>query len=149
MAEGLFQLACQCVGLGRARVNPGRRHARRLALYRLALVGKTRPARIVHQPQLAPLCSEAQISIVLAQQQSVLRARGKHAIGLDCAHGNQVVHQHADIGLIPARAPGLPTLGRQRRIEAGQQALGCRFFVTGGAVDLAGKIQAGYGAGFQ
>jgi len=52
---------------------------------------------------------------------------------------NQVIYEHAEIGFIAAWRPGLTALGLQCRIQSGQHALCCCFFVTGGAIDLAGK----------
>ena len=43
---------------------------------------------------------EPQVGIVLAQQDAVLRAAGEHAVGLFGPLGDQVVDQHADVGLI-------------------------------------------------
>jgi hypothetical protein len=76
-------------------------------------------------------------------------AGGEHAVGLGDAAGDQVVHQHAQVGLVAARAPGLRALHLQRGVDAGQQALGGGFFVAGGAVDLAGEEQPADGLGLQ
>ena len=76
-------------------------------------------------------------------------AAGEHAVGLGGAQRDQIIHQHADIGLVACRAPGRFIAHRARGIDAGQQALGAGFFVPGGAVDLAGEIQAGDIARFQ
>ena len=79
----------------------------------------------------------------------MLGAAGEHAIGFRRAAGDEVVHQHTYIGFIAARGPGLLLLHLPRGIDAGEQALGRRFFVTGGAVDLAGEVQAAYVLGLQ
>src|SRR3546814_1774799 len=80
---------------------------------------------------------------------SDLGARGEHAVGLDRALGDQVVDQHADVGLVAARRPRLFLLHEARGVDTRDQPLRRGFLVAGGAVDLAGEEQAGDGAGFQ
>ena len=112
----VFQLACQCLGLGCARVNPGGREAMAFTGDGFTLGFKALPAGIIHQAQGPPALGKAQVGIVLAQQQAVFRPGREHAIGLQRAHGNEVIDQHSNISLIPTRTPGLLALHRQRCI---------------------------------
>ena len=102
------------------------------------------------QPRATPRSVSLQIGIVGTQRQAVLGARGEHAVGLDHTLGGEVVDQHAEIGLGAVgdeigRAPA----GRQGGVDAGEQALGRRLLVAGGAVDLAGEEQAAQGTQLQ
>ena len=63
--------------------------------------------------------------------------------------GDQVIHQHAQIGLVATRAPAVQPAHLACGVEAGQQALRGGFFIAGGAVDLAGEEQAVDQLGFQ
>ena len=86
------------------------------------------------------------IGVVSPQRQPELGARGEHAVGLADAMKGQIVDQHAKIGF-GARQPDLFPAARQpRRVDAGEDALGRGFLVTGGAIDLAREEQAGQGA---
>ena len=92
---------------------------------------------------------EAQVGIVLAQDQAIFGAAGKHAIRLEGAARNQIVDQHTDVGLVTARTPGLFTLRLTCGVKTGNQSLRCSLFVTGGAVNLAGKEKSRHVFGFQ
>ena len=85
---------------------------------------------------------EAQVGVVLAQLQAVLGAAGEHAVGLGDAARDQVVDQHAEVGLVAARAPAGLAPRLQRGVDARQQPLRGRFLVAGRAVDLAGEEEA-------
>ena len=63
------------------------------------------PALVIHQAQFPALFRETQIGIVLAQEQAVFGPGGEHAIRLLGAQGDEVIHQHAQVGLVPARTP--------------------------------------------
>jgi len=63
------------------------------------------PAIIIHQPQVAAGLGQAQVGVVFAQDQPVFRAAGEHAIGLARATRDEVIDEHADIGLVAARRP--------------------------------------------
>ncbi len=65
------------------------------------------------------------------------------------AHGDQVVDQHAEIGLVAPRPPGGFPLGAASGVDARQQALGAGFLVTRRAVDLTGEEQVVDKFGFQ
>ena len=81
---------------------------------------------------------QSPIGVVLSQEQSVLGATGEQPIGLVDAGGREVVNQHAEVGLV-AVDHQFPALLGQGSICAGDQALTSGLFITGGAVNLAGK----------
>ncbi len=105
--------------------------------------------RVADATKLAADFGQARIGIIFTQTQAVLGTTGKHAIWLLHALRNQVIHQDAQIRFIAAWGPGIAALGLQCGIQSGQHALRGSFFVTGGAIDLAGKEQALNGTGFQ
>jgi hypothetical protein len=72
------------------------------------------PALIADETELAPDRREARIGVVLAQQQTVLGAAREHAIGLAGAARDQIIDEHAEVGLA---APGRP-----RRLPADERA---------------------------
>ena len=89
---------------------------------------------------------QATVGIVFAQLQPILGAAGEHAVRLADALGDQVVHQHAQVGLVSPRQPAVASPGcaracLKRSIHAGKQALCRSLFIPGGAVDLASKKQ--------
>ena len=49
---------------------------------------------------------QPQIGIVFPQLQAIFGTGRKHAVRLCRAQGHQVINQHTDVGLIPARHPG-------------------------------------------
>ena len=84
------------------------------------------------------------VRVVGAQPQTVLGPAGEHAVGLGDAASDQVVNHHPDVGLGPVEPEvGPAAAGQQGGVESGEQALGRRFFVAGGAVDLTGQEQPG------
>ena len=82
-----------------------RRHLGRVALR----------ARLPDAAQRNALIGQALIGIVGAQRQTILGARGEHAIGLGDAAGHEVVDHHAEIAVgavehdrVGARRPSRP-----------------------------------------
>jgi hypothetical protein len=133
----------------RRRVDPDGLQALTLPNDGFLLVVEARPARLVHQSETMAGLGQALIGIVLPQAQAVFGPAGEHAIRLQHAPGGEVIHHHAEIGLIPARPPGLLFPGVTAGVEAGEQALGRRLLIARGAVDLPGEKQAAYGLAFQ
>src|SRR5699024_2986050 len=80
---------------------------------------------------------------------AVFGARGKHAVRLLGAQGNQIINQHTQVGFITTWPPDLPFLRASRSIETGQQPLGGSLLVTGSALDLSGEKQVVDKLGFQ
>ncbi len=125
------------------RVDPGRSHALTLQLHLFHLGVELAPALVVDQTQFTTDGGQTDIGVIFPQQQAIFGAAGEHAIGFAGAQGGEIVHHHAHVGLIPARMPGILVLGTQGGVQTGHQALGCRLFVTGSPVDLAGEEQVG------
>ncbi len=143
----MFQrLAEQPFGVGRGqvvRVHPGRTQPLGLPSQRVALAVEMGPAGVVDQAQLATKFGQPLVGVVLAQLQPEFGAAGEHPVGLRHALGDQVVHQHAQVRLVAPKHEAVGAFaGAQRRVHAREQALRCRFFVAGRAVDLAGEEQA-------
>gem|GEM_PF-4376961 len=113
-----------------------------LALDRITLFVEPTPAHLIHQPERMARLGQAQIGVVFAQNQAVLCPAGEHAIGLMSALGDQVVNHDTEVSLIPTWPPGFEVARRARGVEPGKQPLCPCFLVSGGAVDLTGKIQA-------
>ena len=112
---------------------------RRLLLRQALLRLEEAPALIVHQAELAAQRRQAQVGVVLAQQQAILGAAGEHPVRLPGPSGHQVIDEHAEIRLAALRHPGLALAASQRRIDAGDNALRRGLLVPGRAVDLAGE----------
>ena len=126
-----------------ARRRPQRHAGVRSRARRLRACARSAPsARRRRRPRSRPIGGQAQVGVVLAQLQPVFGARGEHAVRLGGAVRDQVVDQHAEVGLVAARRPGLALLHEARGVEAGEQALRRGLLVAGGAVDLAGEEQA-------
>ena len=92
---------------------------------------------------------QALIRIVLAQQEPVFRPRGKHPVWFPGVLGNEIVDQHADIGLRAVQDQRRLPLDLQGRIDPGHDALGRSLLIPGSPVDLAGMIQSLHVLGFE
>mmetsp|Transcript_22036 Transcript_22036/g.56077 ORF Transcript_22036/g.56077 Transcript_22036/m.56077 type:complete len:288 (+) Transcript_22036:115-978(+) len=127
-AQQLLQRGCaqhrlptQLAGLHRCRCSLGQPDAcQALALLRDAslLLREHVPARIIHQPDLAPQRREPRVRVVRPQQQPVLGARGEHAVRLAQVLGHQVVHQGAQVGGVATKAHRLLVLRAARGVDA-------------------------------
>ena len=115
----------------------------------LALFLEVAPPLFIHQAKFTAGLGQAQIGVVLPQQQAVFRPAGEHAVRFRDAAGGQVIDQYADIGLVAARAPGFMLPDPQGRVDPGYQSLAGCLFIAGRAVYLAGKKQSGDEPGFQ
>ena len=91
---------------------------------------------------MATLFRQAQIRIILTQQQAIFCSRGHHTIRLIRPLRNQIIYQNTDIGFVAAQHQGLLTLNLHHGINASHQALCCRFLVATGAIGLARTKQA-------
>ena len=74
----------------------------------------------------------------------MLGPAGEHAVGLARGFGHQVVHHHAQVGLVAAQPPGVLPAGVPHGVDPGDQPLARGFFVARGAVDLPGQKQPGH-----
>ena len=97
-----------------------------------------------YQPRIGqPAAGEAQVGVVLPEQQAVLGAGGEQAVGLVHALGDQVVRQHAGVAFRPVHVEGGKAQNAGGGVDPGQQPLGRGLLVAGGAVDLARAVEAG------
>lgn len=127
----------------RAGAYPRLAEARLLARDRLAFGFEPRVADIVDEPEAPSDRGEAQVGVVLAQQETVLGTRGEHAIRLRHPARDEIVDEHAEIGLVAPRPPRLMVAQRARGVHARDQSLRRRFLVAGRAVDLSGEVEPG------
>src|SRR6185369_7809993 len=86
---------------------------------------------------------EAQVGIVLAQLEPVLRPAREHAIGLRDAPSYQVIDEDTQVGLVSTGLPAFVAARVPGRIDSCKKPLGGRLFVTGRSVDLAREEEAG------
>ena len=78
--------------------------ARTLVLGAQVLLGfEHPPAFVVHQAELATERGQAEIRVVLAEEQSVLRTACEHPIGLTRTARHEVVDEYADVPFAPLR----------------------------------------------
>ena len=84
---------------------------------------------------------QALIRIVGPQRKPKFCPGREHAVGLAHTSRRKIVNHDADI-TGGARKNGLAITHRAaRRIQAGDKALCCSFFISGRSIDLAGEIQ--------
>ncbi len=95
------------------------------------------PAR--DEPETEADLGEPLVGVVGAQQQPMLRGGGEHAVGLAVLPRDEVVHQHADVGLVAPQHQRLPSQQLLRGIDTGDQTLRRGLLVTRRAADLAGE----------
>src|SRR6266568_8997722 len=119
----------------------GCRDALKLVGNHTPLLGKQGELLIRHETKTMSDLTQPQVGIILPQQQPIFCTRCKHAIRLFCAESNQVVDHDADIGLAPVKNKRVTPLYPESRVDAGDKSLPRGFFITGGAVDLAGMVQ--------
>src|SRR5271166_5245982 len=100
-----------------------------------------RPARITHQAHLTANWSEPLVCIIDAQVQPELSARGKHPVGFVGALADQVVDQNPCVSLGASNDDRILLADSACGVEASDQALAARFFVSGRPIDLPGKVQ--------
>ncbi len=113
-----------------------------LGLHRGALALEQGPARVVDEAHGAARRGQTQVRVVLAQREPVFRTAGEHAVRLGCPARDQVVDQHADVGIAALRPPRFAAAHLQSGVDAGEQALRRGFLVPRRAVDLAREEQA-------
>jgi hypothetical protein len=80
------------------------------------------PAFRVDQSQALRRGCQAQVGVVLAQQQPVLGAAGEHAVGLGGAAADQVIDQDPQVGLAPQRRPRRLAAPATHGVDAGEQS---------------------------
>jgi len=87
-----------------------------------------------------PEIHQAKICVVMAQQQPIFSARGKHAVRLSRIFRDQIINQYTDIRLRPIKHERRITTQFQGRINARHDALGPGLFVARCAIDLTGVV---------
>ncbi len=78
---------------------------------------------------------------VHSEQQPVLRARGEHPVRLRRPPRDEIVDQHAQVGLLATQVERRFTANGEGSVDPGHQAEPGRFLVAGRAVDLSGEVQ--------
>src|SRR3984893_9930147 len=113
---------------------------RDLAFDPLALVAQALPGRSAEQTQAFTDWREPAVGIIFAQEQAVLRPRGKHPVWLaaDSAR-HQVVNHHSDVRLVTPQNQRWLVANLKRGVDSRHQALSASFLVAGSAIDLAGE----------
>ena len=86
---------------------------------------------------------QALVGVVRPQGQPVFGARGEHPVRLAGAAGDEVIDQHPDISVGAVEHQRLRSARRERRVEAGDEALRRRLLIAGRAVDLPREIEPG------
>ena len=92
---------------------------------------------------------EALVGVVAAEGEAEFGAAGEHAVRFRRGLGDEVVDHDADVGLVACQDESLFALDFEGGVDAGDEALAGGFFVAGGAVDLAGEVEAFDEAGFE
>ena len=101
------------------------------------------PAPVVDQADPPAQLGQAEVGVVVPEQQPVLGAAGEHPVRLVDPAGDQVVDQDADVGLRPVEDERARPRRRTGGVDPGDQALRGGLLVAGRAVDLAGEEEAG------
>ena len=70
--------------------------------------------------------AEAQVGVVLAQEQAVFGAGGEHAVRLGGAFGDEIVNEDADVGFVAAEDDGAFALDPTDGVDAGDESLARR-----------------------
>ena len=107
----------------------------------LALALHERHAPLAGQTPRVAERRQAQVGVVLAQQQAVFAAAGHHAVGLVRALDHQIIHHHADVAHVAREDERLAPKQRARGVDARENPLRGGLLVAGGAVDLPGEVQ--------
>ena len=113
------------------------------------LVLRLLPSHGIHEAEFLADRREAEVCVVVAEDQAVFGTAREHAIRLGGSLGHEVVHEHTEIGISTAEDQRRFALQFKRGICAGKEPLPCGFLVAGGSVDLSGEIQAGDRLGFE
>ena len=104
---------------------------------------------VFYQAQVMPQLRQSQIRIIFPQHEPVLRPAGKHPVGFTGAPGDKIIDHDTHISLGSIQDKLRSPLYFAGRIYAGPQALGGRFFIPGGTVDLSGQKKSRDPFGFQ
>ena len=103
---------------------------------------EARGAFALDESEFDSLAGEAKVGVVLPQKETVFGSAGEHPVGLGRATRHEVVEHHADIGLMPGNGERWLAQALQSGVRASDESLRGGLLVAGGAIDLAGKIEA-------
>src|SRR5947209_5469786 len=79
----------------------------------------------------------------MPEEKTMLGAAGEHAVRFRSSLRNQIIDEHAYIGISPGQRESRSKCKFEGSIRSGNEPLSCRFFVARSSVDLAGKIEMG------
>ena len=100
------------------------------------------PPLVVHKAYFATQRSEANIGVVLTQKNSILSARGEHAVGLVYTLRHKVIYQHSYVGFV-AREYHTPLPSQfANSIDARHESLCGGLLIARCAVYLTGEVEA-------
>mmetsp|Transcript_54183 Transcript_54183/g.93326 ORF Transcript_54183/g.93326 Transcript_54183/m.93326 type:complete len:378 (-) Transcript_54183:619-1752(-) len=89
-----------------------------------------------HQASREPFLGEAEVGVVCAHREAVLRPGSEHAVRLVGSLGDQVVDEHPDVALVSFHHKRGPALRAQPCVGPRDDALRRRLLVARGAADL-------------
>ena len=99
------------------------------------------PGVVVNESQFPAFGCEAHVSVVLTKENAVFSAAGEHAVGFVRPFGDEVVDEHADIGLVtPQREWGIP-LDVEVCVDSCDETLAGGLLVSCCAIDLACEVE--------
>lgn len=84
---------------------------------------------------------EAEVGVVLAEEEAVFSAAGEHPVGFCAAARYEVIDHHAEVGLVASEDERRSAQRFQSGVRSGDEPLPCRLLVAGGAVDLTREVQ--------
>ena len=105
------------------------------------LLCKQGPPLVGYQSKTPPLRRESLVGVIDAEVGPELCSRGEHAIWLIRSLGHQVVNQNPEIAVDTPKDDGSQSADPAGRVYPSQNALGRRFLVSRGAIDLACQEQ--------
>src|SRR5258708_6743342 len=100
------------------------------------------PPLIVDEARVSTARREAEISVIDAQEQPMLRARREHPVRLEAPFGDQIVDQNAYVCLVATKLEHIASGDDVCSVHAGDETLGRGFFVPRRAVDLSSEEEA-------
>ena len=101
------------------------------------------PLAIVEHAERKRHGRESSQRIVLTNGEAKLGTRREEPIRLIDASCHQIVHEHADVRILPPEDRGRLTPHGERRIHSRNDALPRRFLVARSSVDLPSEVQSG------
>jgi hypothetical protein len=100
--------------------------------------------RAGEEPERESDLRQAFVRVLGAQQQPMLGGGGEHAVGLAVLARDEVIDQHADVGLVAPQHEGRLAAHPTRGVHPGDQTLRSGLFISRRAADLAGEKEPGH-----